>query len=158
MKKRDFIRLISVLALPAIVFLSVGCAGEEQALEYTAACNTILTVAGTWNAAFRCDNDECVAGEDTYLVSQDLSDLTTVTAEITASTLEGDVGVIFEGKLCGSVFTFSATNPGNDEAGSWTFSDANSFTKSTTFGGGANTCIGAGTKPPLPLPTPFVCL
>jgi hypothetical protein len=126
-------------------------------MEYTAACTTTLVVAGYWNVAFKCENDECVTGSDTYLVSQELSDLTTVSAEIMDSTLPGDIGVVFEGELCGNVFTFSATEPGNDENGTWTFSDMQHFTKTTTFGGGTHTCTGHGTAPPLPLPAPYFC-
>lgn len=157
MKARTHIRLISAWALLALGFFSIGCGTEEKALEYTAACSTILAVAGDWNVAFKCVNDECVSARDRYEVTQDLSDLTQVTAEIVDSELPGDIGVVFEGKLCGSVFTFSATNPGNDESGSWTFSDTQNFTKETTFGAGTHTCIGAGTKPPLPLPDPVPC-
>jgi hypothetical protein len=158
MKARDCIRLISVSALLAIGFFSVGCGGEEKASEYTLACNTTLRVAGYWHVAFKCENGECLAGTDTYLVSQGTSDLTTVSAEIVDSTLLGDIGTVFEGELCGSVFTFSATDPGNDEAGSWTFTDTSHMTKTTTYDGGTYTCTGYGTANPLPYPDPIVCL
>jgi len=158
MKARDCIRLISVLALLAFGFFSVGCGAEEKALEYTAACTTTRLVAGYWHVAFKCENGECLSGTDTYLVSQGTSDRTAVTAEIVDSTLPDDIGTVFEGKLCGSVFTFSATNPGNDESGSWTFTDTSHMTKTSTYGGGTYTCTGNGTASPLPFPDPIVCL
>jgi hypothetical protein len=79
-------------------------------------------------------------------------------AEIIDSDIPEDIGVVFEGDLCGNEFTFWADDPENDEAGTWIFSDNHNFTKNTTFNNGTHTCVGTGTKPPLPLPVAYICL
>ncbi|MGD2215772.1 MAG: hypothetical protein PVJ64_03405 [Gemmatimonadales bacterium] len=149
-------RLLTVWIVLGLGTALLSCANEES-MEFTALCSTTMFVAGYWNATFRCENGSCVAGNDRYLVSQELSDLTQVTAEIVASSLPSDVGVVFEGELCNDVFTWEATNPGNDESGSWTFVDLEHFTKTSTFDNEQYTCVGQGTKEPLPLPAEFFC-
>jgi len=151
------VRISCVFVILSFNYLFIGCDAKPQSQAFTAACNTTLAIGGVWNVAFKCENGDCIPGRDSYEVTQDLSDPTQVTAEIIDSTLSGDIGVIFEGDLCGMIFTFSAIDPSNDESGSWTFSDAQNFTKLTTFGGGQHTCIGTGTKPPFPLPADVIC-
>ncbi len=156
MHKRLSARLIPVWAMLGLGVAGLGCANEGS-MEFTALCSTTMFVAGHWNGTFRCENGSCVTGSDRFLVTQDLSDLTQVTAEIVASTLPGDVGVVLEGELCNDVFTWEATNPGNDESGTWTFSDTEHFSKTSSFDNEQYTCVGHGTKEPLPLPAEFFC-
>jgi hypothetical protein len=156
MQRSVFARPIRVWAVLGLGAAVLSCA-NEQSMEFTAVCSTTMFVAGYWNGTFRCDNGSCVTGNDRFLVTQELSDLTQVTAEIVASSLPGDVGAVLEGELCNDVFTWDATNPGNDEGGSWTFVDPQHFSKTSTFDNEAYTCVGQGTKEPLPLPAEFFC-
>lgn len=149
-------RLVQVWAVLGLGAAGLGCA-NEQSMEFTAVCRTTMHVAGYWAGAFRCENGSCITGRDRFDVQQDLSDLTQVTVEIVDSSLPGDIGVIMEGELCGNVFTWSVTDPGNDESGTWTFTDLQHFTKTSTFDDGAYTCVGQGTKAPLPLPPDYFC-
>jgi len=156
MPRDMFARLIPICCVLGLGAAGLSCAGEES-LEFTAVCSTTMYVAGHWNGTFRCENGSCVTGRDRFLVTQELSDLTEVTAEIVASTLPGDVGTVLEGELCNDVFTWSATNPGNDESGTWTFTDSQHFNKTSTFDNEEYTCVGQGTKEPLPLPPDYFC-
>lgn len=149
-------RLISLWTVLGLGATVLGCANEDS-MEFTALCSTTMYVAGYWNGTFRCENGSCVTGSDRFLVTQELSDLTQVSAEIVASSIPSDVGVVLEGELCDNMFTWEATNPGNDESGQWTFVDAQHFEKTSTFDNEQYTCIGHGTQEPLPLPAEFFC-
>ncbi|MGD2152930.1 MAG: hypothetical protein PVG79_06645 [Gemmatimonadales bacterium] len=111
-------------------------------MGFTAVCSMTIYVAGYWKGTFRCENGSCVTGRDRFLVSQEISDLTEVTVEIVASTLPGDVGTVFEGESCDDIFTWPATDPGNDASGTWTFSDGQHFNKTSTFDNKEYACDG----------------
>jgi hypothetical protein len=149
-----FAPALAGVAVVAVIVTAALCAGSDRV---TRACTTGLVVAGYCNMSFKCENDTCYTGEDRYEVEQDLSDLTRVTATIVASSLPGDVGVVFEGELCDTTFTSTASDPGNDEEGTWVFSDNQHLTKRTTFDNGEFTCVGIATKEPLPLAAPLAC-
>jgi hypothetical protein len=156
MKSTPARSIAPTLVLAAASALCLGCQ-QSESMAVTASCSTTLLVAGSWNGTFKCENGSCITGDDRFEVAQSLTDLTQVTATIVASTLPGDSGSIFRGELCGNTFTWEAIDPGNDESGEWVFSDDQHFTKTSTFDGGEFSCVGAGTREPLPLPAPFFC-
>jgi hypothetical protein len=156
MSRSAFARLIPLWAVLGLGAAWLGCTGE-QSMAFTAVCSTTMNVAGYWAGSFRCENGDCITGSDRFNVQQEVSDLTQVTVEIVDSSLPDDIGVIMEGELCGNTFTWAVTDPGNDESGTWTFTDLQHFSKTSTFGNGQYTCVGQGTKSPLPLPPDYFC-
>lgn len=134
----------------------LGCGGS-QSLEISAGCSTTFEVGGFWNTTFRCENSTCVTGMDRIELTQNPSERTQVSGEIVSPTLPGDFAVSFAGQLCGNVFSWTSTDPDSDESGAWTFSDEENFTERSSLERGELTCVGTGTREPLPVPEPFAC-
>jgi len=125
-----------------VLLLLVSACGADPPCDAAA-----YFVAGTHLSSFRCADPAtpmCFDGTDTLTVTQD----GTAMAPGNTVSFTDDVGGSFTGKLCGSTFTWSGRGMGFAEAGTWTFTSADRFTKTTAFdpddGSGRGCCIGEG--------------
>lgn len=130
-----------ILVAALFVLASPSCDDDcEDAAYY---------VAGTWSSAFHCSStgpDGCFTGTDVITIMQ-AGDTSAPAREVRFT---DDAGGRFEGTLCGKTFSWSGTGTGYAESGTWTFSSADAFSKSTAFenddGGARGCCAGDGVR------------
>lgn len=112
-------------------------------------CTPAFDVAGIWNSAFLCTESggSCFTGSDSLAVTQNGA---AVSYRDEAERFSAN------GSLCGNIFTWSGATdadvtPGFSESGTWTFSDAKHFNKTSTFMGNdgrGGECAGNGAESP----------
>lgn len=154
--KRNILILFSLALLPACLGGGGGNGGGGNNCAPAA-----FFVAGTWNSSFLCQDDNpsfgCFNGGDVLTVTQDGDD----TAPGNNVSFTDNNGGSFTGLLCGTTFLWNGTAPGITEGGTWEFSDAEHFSKDTSYnrndGTGGGTCTGDGVKDPLPSPPLPAC-
>ena len=148
-------RFSAIGALVVPTLLAAGCGGSESDCGTPAA----FDIAGSFNERYNCDEaGECKEEDVEFLL-------------IISEGVEQDSGSTWhefhnpalgwhgEGILCDKTFEWTATATGLTESGTWIFTDADNFTKWSTyeFEGNTGTCRGAATRvdtgdPPAPPP------
>ena len=153
-----FLKILAGWFLLSSGFLLSACSSANP----TGTCAPAdFFVAGSWQSAFRCQDDNpsfgCFTGTDTLTLSQDGS---SAQPGNNLSFTDSNGGS-FSGQLCGSTFTWTGTGPGITEEGTWEFSDAQNFSKTTQYertdGSGGGDCEGDGTEVSLAIPVAPTC-
>ena len=157
-QKFPFLKILTGCIFLSSGFILSGCSSANPAGNCAAAD---FFVAGSWKSAFRCKDDNptfgCFTGNDTLTLSQDGS------AAQPGNNLSftDNNGGSFSGQLCGSTFTWTGTGPGITEEGTWEFSDAQNFSKTTQYdrndGSGGGECEGDGAEASLTSPVAASC-
>lgn len=128
----------------SLVQLRIGSPGDCAAPAFD--------IAGTFTERYNCAEGQICADQDE-------------SAPITVTAGSGSGEYAFSsgdwsgtGTLCGTVFTWTANAPDYTESGTWRFSDANNFTKTSDYtytNGGTGSCTASASSsgaPPPPAP------
>jgi hypothetical protein len=115
-------------------------------------------ISGRYDERYNCSAEGvCVSDDVPYVITiYQLPDADP--SEFEFSDMAGDWRG--SGTLCGTVFEWDATGPGFTEEGTWTFSDARNFTKTSEYtlpppSEDTGECTGSATQdgtPPAPAP------
>lgn len=134
------------------------------------ACLPEFQIMGTYNGKFTCKSEtgDCLTPENGYsedVLQVSLSGLSggnLYSFEIIETEDDTDLHDTFRGPACGRDFTWEETTHGESgqETGSWTFSDADNWTKESTGTGDDGKkykCTGTGRRQPDSPPDPLTC-